>query len=495
MSVVLGSGEHRYRVVENWAKLPDGWEFRDVAAVAVDSKDRVYVFNRGQHPMMVFDRDGNFLRSWGEGLFSRAHGIHIDSDDTLYCTDDGDHTVRKITTDGKVLLTIGVPNQPAPFLSGKPFNRCTHTALSPKGEIYVSDGYGNSRVHKYSPDGKHLMCWGTTGTDPGEFNIVHNIVSDADGWVYVADRENHRVQVFDGNGKYEAQWNNMHRPCALYCCGGANPQFIIGELGPGMPVNTKHTNIGPRLSIVDKKGTTIARLGGQDGPGQEPGKFLSPHGLAVDSKGSIYVGEVSYTNWPSTHPGRAGAEKPALAAEAREGRLMQPGERLHLIGSIPLATSEEVFRTLVDGARPSPQPHPRWRDRRALALGLFPGGDAARASRHGDRSDGAALPVRSMGRQGRPRDPAGALQARHRSRPRCCSRPAMTRRRCLLRGLQAAARLGRHRQGHALPGFAADTAFERLSLCQRPGAADLLRCLRAVAEGGPCQYREGDPGP
>ena len=111
MSVVLGSGEHRYRVVENWAKLPDGWEFRDVAAVAVDSKDRVYVFNRGEHPMMVFDRDGNFLRSWGEGLFKRAHGIHIDSDDTLYCTDDGDHTVRKITTDGKVLLTIGAASR------------------------------------------------------------------------------------------------------------------------------------------------------------------------------------------------------------------------------------------------------------------------------------------------------------------------------------------------------------------------------------------------
>ena len=226
MSVILGSGEHRYRVVENWAKLPDDWEFRDVAAVAVDSKDRVYVFNRGQHPMMVFDSDGKFLRSWGEGLFGRAHGIHIDSDDTLYCTDDGDHTVRKITTDGKVLLTIGVPNQPAPFLSGKPFNRCTHTALSPKGEIYVSDGYGNSCVHKYSPDGKHLTCWGTTGTDPGQFNIAHNIATDEDGWVYVADRENHRVQVFDGNGKYELQWNNMHRPCALYCCagGGKNPK-------------------------------------------------------------------------------------------------------------------------------------------------------------------------------------------------------------------------------------------------------------------------------
>jgi len=169
----------------------------------------------------------------------------------------------------------------------------------------VSDGYGNSCVHKYSPDGKHLMCWGTTGTDPGQFNIAHNIATDDDGWVYVADRENHRVQVFDGNGKYEMQWNNMHRPCALYCCagGGKNPKFIIGELGPGMPVNSKHTNIGPRLAIVDKKGGLIARLGGEHGPGQETGKFLSPHGLAVDSKGAIYVGEVSYTNWGGTHPG------------------------------------------------------------------------------------------------------------------------------------------------------------------------------------------------
>lgn len=306
MSVVLGTAEHRYRVVENWARLPDGWEFRDVAAVAVDSRDHVYVFNRGDHPMIVFDRDGNFLRSWGEGLFSRAHGLHVDRDDMLYCTDDGDHTVRKMTTEGKVLLTIGVPNEPAPFMSGRPFNRCTHTALSPMGEIYVSDGYGNSRVHKYAPDGRHLMCWGSTGTAPGEFNIPHNIATDADGWVYVADRENHRVQVFDGNGRYEAQWNNLHRPCALCCCAGAADKlrFIVGELGPGMPVNARHPNLGPRLSIVDGKGKLIARLGGQDGPGEQVGRFLAPHGLAVDSHGDIYVGEVSYTNWGNTFPGK-----------------------------------------------------------------------------------------------------------------------------------------------------------------------------------------------
>jgi hypothetical protein len=235
MPTVLGSGEHRYRVVENWAKLPEGWNLTDVASVAVDSKDRIYVFNRGAHPMVVLDREGNFIRSWGEGLFSRAHGLHIDADDHLYCTDDGDHTVRKCSDDGKVLLTIGIPNKPTPFMSGEPFHRCTHTALSPKGEIYVSDGYGNACVHKFTPDGKLIKTWGEPGTDPGQFNIVHNIATDTEGFVYVADRENHRVQVFDGNGKYEAQWNNLHRPCALHCCGGKQPNFIIGELGPGMP--------------------------------------------------------------------------------------------------------------------------------------------------------------------------------------------------------------------------------------------------------------------
>jgi hypothetical protein len=135
MPTILGSGEHRYRVVENWAKLPEGWNLADVASVAVDSKDRIYVFNRGLHPMVVLDREGNFISSWGEGLFSRAHGLHIDAEDNLYCTDDGDHTVRKCSTDGKVLLTIGIPNKPAPFMSGEPFHRCTHTALSPKARF------------------------------------------------------------------------------------------------------------------------------------------------------------------------------------------------------------------------------------------------------------------------------------------------------------------------------------------------------------------------
>ena len=322
MPAILGTGEHCYRVVEDWAKLPKGWELTDVASVAVDSKDRVYVFNRGTHPMVVFDRDGNFIESWGEDVFFRAHGLHIATDDNLYCTDDGDHTVRKCSPGGKVLLTIGIPHKPAPFMSGEPFHRCTHTALSPTGEIYVSDGYGNARVHKFTPDGKLIRSWGEPGTDPGQFNIVHNIATDADGFVYVADRENHRVQVFDGNGKYETQWNNLHRPCALLCCGGKHPNFIIGELGPGMAINRNVPNLGPRLSIVNGKGARIARLGGENGPGVESGKFLAPHGIALDSNGDIYVGEVGVTNWGTSFPDKE------MPAEVRRSRCLQKLERI-----------------------------------------------------------------------------------------------------------------------------------------------------------------------
>ena len=293
----LGEQPFHYEVDEGWGALPEGWEYRDVAAVGVDSKDQVYVFSRGEHPMIVFDREGNFLRSWGEDIFTRAHGLHIGPDDMLYCTDDGDHTLRKCTPEGKVELTLGVPGAPAPYMSGEPFHRCTHTALSPENEIYISDGYGNACVHKYSPDGKRIKTWGEPGSDAGQFNIVHNICADPDGWVYVADRENHRVQVFDGSGNYETQWNNVHRPCGLWMENKRDPLCYIGELGPVLPVNRDVPNLGPRISILNTRGELIARLG-TEGAGLSPTQFIAPHGLAVDSHGDIYVGEVSYTAWP-----------------------------------------------------------------------------------------------------------------------------------------------------------------------------------------------------
>src|SRR5215475_382718 len=148
MAMRLGSGNLIFEPVEGWEKLPEGWEFIDVAGVAVDARDHVYVFNRGAHPVIVFDRDGNLLRTFGEGIFSqRPHGIHTGPDESVYCVDDGLHTIQKFSLDGKLLMTLGSPNQPAPKWQGKPFNRPTHVAVSRvTGHLYVSDGYGNSRI-------------------------------------------------------------------------------------------------------------------------------------------------------------------------------------------------------------------------------------------------------------------------------------------------------------------------------------------------------------
>ena len=298
--VVLGTGEFRYRVEEFWGKLPKGWAFGEVASVAVDKRDNVYVFSRSEHPLTIFDRDENFQKSWGEDIFTRAHGLHIGHDGMIYCTDEGDHTVRKCTLDGKVLLEIGTRGAAAPYMSGKPFNRCTHSALAPNGDIYVSDGYGNPCVHKFSAAGKLLLTWGGSGTEEGKFNLPHNICCDATGKVYVADRENHRVQVFDGNGKYLSQWNNLHRPSAISIPGGACPYCFIGECGPVLGVNQKAPLLGPRLCITTLDGKVVARLGDRTFENW-PGQFISPHGIAVDSRGDIYIGEVSRTAWPNLY--------------------------------------------------------------------------------------------------------------------------------------------------------------------------------------------------
>ncbi len=302
MSTIVGEGDFRFRIIDDWAKLPEGWKLGDVGGVGVDTQDNVYVFNRGTHPMIVFDRQGNFLRSWGEGLFPRAHGVHMAPDGTVWLTDDGDHAVRQCTLDGKVLLTLGLPGKPAPFMSGLPFRGCTHTALSPRGDLYVSDGYGNGKIHMYSPDGKYLRSWGEPGSDPGQFNLPHNIHCDDDGWVYVADRENHRIQVFDGNGRFETQWHNLHRPSGMFMPRGKCPLCYVGEIGPYYGFNRGAKNLGPRLSILSNDGKRLARITTEPAAGTGPGQFLSPHGLAVDSRGDLYIGEVGYTAWPSLFP-------------------------------------------------------------------------------------------------------------------------------------------------------------------------------------------------
>lgn len=294
----LGEGRFRYEIVAGWGELPADVEAGDISAVAVDRNDNVHVFARGRDPVLVFDRHGALLRTWGQGLFSRPHGLEIGPDDTLVTTDDGDSSVRVFTLQGRLLATIGQPGAPAPFMSGRPFHRCTHTATAPNGDIYVSDGYGNACVHRFAPDGRHIQSWGRSGTGAGEFYIPHNICCDDDGLVYVADRENHRVQVFDGEGRYQGEWRGLHRPCALCRAQGL---FYVGEVGPAMRATLNFPNLGPRLSVLDGQGNILARIGREKGP-LGPGRFVAPHGMAVDSHGDIYVADLARVAWPQAFP-------------------------------------------------------------------------------------------------------------------------------------------------------------------------------------------------
>jgi hypothetical protein len=294
-----------YEADDHWAKLPSGWSWNEVAAVAADSKDRVYVFNRGEHPLMIFHRDGTFLGSWGEGLFVRAHGIWIGPDDSVYCTDDLDHTVRKYTPDGKLLLTLGTSGKPSDtgvtgmdfrtiLRAAPPFNYPTNLALSPEGDLYVTDGYGNARVHKFTADGRLLFSWGEPGTGPGQFRLPHGIAVDGQGTVYVADRENSRLQLFSSEGKFLAEWTDVVRPCQVIIDGAGH--VYVAELGfvAGMWPGTSAPSAdapGGRLSIFDRNGALQARWGGGRNP-TAPGDFFAPHGIWVDAHGDIYVGEV-----------------------------------------------------------------------------------------------------------------------------------------------------------------------------------------------------------
>jgi DNA-binding beta-propeller fold protein YncE len=261
-----------YEVVNGWGKLPKGWVFTQVAGVAVDSKDRVLVLCRGAHPIIVFSREGEFIESWGEGIFSNAHGAYIDEEDNFYCVDSADHTVRKFARDGELIFTLGTEDKPAP--PGKPFNKPTDLAQAPNGDLYVSDGYGNSSVHRFTAEGELIQSWGEPGTGPGQFNLPHGVWIDGKK-VYVADRQNNRVQIFTLEGEYVEAWGNLLRPCDVYFDGRG--RAYVAEL--------TH-----RVSILNKRGEVLARIGGVEG--SAPGQFVAPHCVWKDTHGALYVGEV-----------------------------------------------------------------------------------------------------------------------------------------------------------------------------------------------------------
>ena len=268
----VGSGEYQYEVIADWARLPAGWSFGWIPSVAVDSQDRVHVYSRSAHPM-VFDVDGNFLTSWGNEILKDAHGIFIDADDNIYCTERLTHCVHKFNNEGELQWTLGSPGIPRP--PGLPFNKPTDLAMAPDGCFFISDGYSNFKVHKFSPEGERLFSWGEAGTGPGQFDLVHSVWVDSDYNVYICDRENNRVQIFDGEGKFLREWTGFLRPDKLWF--DPDETIFMAE-------------VTHRVTVLNRDGEVLSQWGES---GNEPHQFLAyPHGIWGDSRGDLYVSEV-----------------------------------------------------------------------------------------------------------------------------------------------------------------------------------------------------------
>lgn len=271
------TSDYRYEVIRDFFKLPAGQSFGMISRVAADAQDRIYVFQRKDPPVVVFDRDGKYLGAWGSGEVTDPHGLKIVGD-TVYTTDRSDSVAKSFTLDGKVKLALGTPGRHSD--TGKienwlaeraagPFNHPTEMIAHPNGDIYVTDGYRNARVHRFTRDGKLVTSWGAPGKGASQFHLPHSIAFDDEGLLYVADRANKRIQIFTPEGGFLGQWTGMGGPNDI--SRGRDGNFYIAE---------QEENGGPaHICVRDGQGNVLARM-----------ESRHVHGVGVDSKGDIYAG-------------------------------------------------------------------------------------------------------------------------------------------------------------------------------------------------------------
>ena len=274
----LGTGTRTYALIRDYLKLPAGEKLGIVSRVATDSQDRVYVFQRKDPPVVVFDRAGNYLTAWGSGEVTDPHGLKI-VDDVVYTTDRSDSVAKSFTLDGTPLLQFGTRGvhsdtgcTGAPWLAQRaagPFNHPTEMIAHPNGDIYVTDGYRNARVHRFTRDGQLVASWGTPGKAPGEFHLPHSIAIDRDGRLYVADRANKRIQIFTPDGDFLGQWTGMGGPNDI--TRAQDGTFVIAEQEDG--------DKPAYVCVRDAGGNILARM-----------ESRHVHGVGVDSRGDIYAG-------------------------------------------------------------------------------------------------------------------------------------------------------------------------------------------------------------
>ena len=261
MGLRVGWGELTYEVIPSWGRLPQGMEMGPVAAVAVDSRQRLYVGRRSDPSILILDAEGAVIGALGEGRVTDPHGICIGRDDSVYVADRDRHEVVVFDSTGKLTTSFGVRDQASPEA---PFNHPCGMTVSEDGTLFVADGYGNSRIHVFGADRGHLRSWGAHGPASGEFMVPHGIAIDSGGRLYVADRENDRIEVFDSLGNLLDVWGGFRGPTDV--CVDSEQRIYV----------TDHV---PRLTVLNAGGTVLLRVR----------SLYDTHGVCCDSKGNVFI--------------------------------------------------------------------------------------------------------------------------------------------------------------------------------------------------------------